>query len=454
MFRCTRRIASLVLAAVGTLAGCREANLPERVWESEHFRYHSRADDPAAPCPAITARLDRNFEVLRGSLSFPWDPGAKVDYYKFRDSADRDQNGGCPDQFNCAWARHVETVNLFDEHELVHAYLNGPQVPPLLFAEGLAVALACNTERTSFARVTLEELLAWRPDKADPLAPGDYYDTAAWFVGHLWRTYGSDRFLRLYRALPRHASQAQIAQTFRDILGDAIEVAWTAAFSALNPQLGCIPLWACAQPALPIDGTTVEWPATCTAERDARSFELSGPTSLKVAYFGLMAFPGACESGRAPLLFEGSADPSLTLTQLPGGRYYVYRDGSLSERIALSKLDSPFSGPSCAVQSPLELDEIHARVSIALPEGELPVAVRLHSTARRRGVIGIDLRDNRSLVLGVDAALCPGCGEDATACRPVSSNLERATLEGDQVLLVRSAEPSADGFVTIGLDLR
>jgi hypothetical protein len=154
------------------------------------------------------------------------------------------------------------------------------------------------------------------------------------------------------------------------------------------------------------------------------------------------------------LLFEGSDDPSLTLTQLPGGRYYVYKDGSLTERIGLSRLDSPFSGPSCAVQAPLELDEIHARVSLALPEGELPVAVRLHSTARRRGVIGIDFRDNRSLVMNVDAALCPGCGEDATTCRPVSPNLERATLEGDQVLLVRSAEPSADGFVTINLDLR
>jgi hypothetical protein len=453
MFRCVRRIASLALAAAGTLAACGGPDLPSgRVWESEHFRYHTRSDDPA-PCPAVTARLDRNFEVLRARLAFDWAAAAKVDYYKFRDAADRDQHGSCPDHFNCAWAGHVESVNLFDEHELVHAYLDGPQ-PPLLFAEGLAQALSCRTERSDFPRVTLDDLLVWRPDKANPLARGDFYDTAAWFVGYLWRKYGGERFMRLYGGLPRHAGHAQISQAFMDTLGETVDDAWAAAFFAVDPQIGCIPLWACEQPALPVDGSIVEWPATCTADDDARTFELSGPTSLKVAYQGLRAFPGACEIGRAPLLFEGSDHPSLTLTQLPGGRYYLFKDGALSERIALSKLESPLSGPSCASQTPLDLDEIHARVWMALPEAELPVAVRLRSTGRRDGLLSIDLRDSRTHALKVDAALCAGCGEDTTACRPLSSSQDPATLEGEQVLLVRAAEPSADGFVTISLDLR
>jgi len=454
MFRRARRFASLALAAAGTLVACGGPELPSgRLWESAHFRYHTRADDPA-PCPAITARLDHNFEVLRARLAFPWDPGAKVDYYKFRDAADRDQHGSCPDRFNCAWARHVESVNLFDEHELVHAYLNGPQVPPLLLTEGLAQALSCRTERADFLRVTLDELLVWRPDRANPLSRGDFYDTAAWFVGYLWRKYGGERFLRLYRALPRHAGHAEISQAFMSTFGETVDAAWSAAFLAVDPQIGCIPLWACEQPTLPVDGSIVDWPATCTADRDARTFELAGPTSLRVIYEGAMAFPGACDTGRAPLLFEGIGNPSLTLTQLPAGRYYLYKDGSISERIGLSKLESPLSGPSCAGQTPLDLDQIHSRVSVALPEAALPVAVRLRSSARRNGFLSIDFRDNHSVVMKVDVALCPGCGEDASTCRPVTSSQDPATLEGDQVLLVREAEPSADGFVTISLDLR
>src|SRR3954471_20567010 len=135
MFGCTRRTASLALAVAGTLVACDGPDLPSaHVWESEHFRYHTRADD-GAPCPAVTTRLDHNFEVLRRQLDSPLDPAWKVDYYKFRDDADRDAHGGCPDHFNCAWARHVESIRRFDEHELVHAYLNTGPAPPLLFTE-------------------------------------------------------------------------------------------------------------------------------------------------------------------------------------------------------------------------------------------------------------------------------------------------------------------------------
>jgi hypothetical protein len=449
-----RRAAGWVLAAASTLLGCGGPDLPSaQVWESAHFRYHARADD-RAPCPAVTARLDRNLEVLRARLGFAWEPGWKVDYYKFRDDADRDAHGTCPDHFNCAWSRHVESVRLFDEHELVHSYLAGPSAPPLLFAEGLAQALACQTERDNFARVNLEQLLVWQPDRRSLLGPGDYYDTAAWFVGYLWRKYGGERFMRLYRALPRDARHPQISQSFHDILGVTVDQAWDEAFAVVDPQIGCIPLWACAQPALPIDGGMVEWPATCTTDDDARTFELPGPTSLKVAYEGQVAFPGACESGRAPLLFDGSDDPALTLTELPAGRYYLYKDGAASERIALSKLTAPLSGPSCAGQTPVELADVHSRLWMALPEAQLPMAVRLRSSSRRAASLSFDFRDNHSNMMEIDAELCSGCGEDLSTCRPIPRATDVVTLEGDQVLLVRSAEPSPDGFVTVSLVVR
>jgi len=234
----TRRTACLALAAAGTLVGCGGPDLPSaRVWESAHFRYHTRSDD-ADSCPAVTARLDRNFEVLRAQLGFAWEPDWKIDYYKFRDAVDRDAHSSCPNRFNCAWARHVESVGRFDEHELVHAYLSDGPTPPLPFVEGLAQSLACQTQRFDFPRVTLEQLLVWRPDKVSLLGPDDFYDTAAWFVGHLWRKYGGERFLRLYRALPRSAQHGQISQVFVDVLGVTVDQAWAEAFAVVDPQQG------------------------------------------------------------------------------------------------------------------------------------------------------------------------------------------------------------------------
>jgi hypothetical protein len=97
---------------------------------------------------------------------------------------------------------------------------------------------------------------------------------------------------------------------------------------------------------------------------------------------------------------------------------------------------------------------MHTRVWMALPEAALPVAVRLHTPVLREVPLSIDFRDNRSRAMMVDAALCSGCGEDAATCLPLSSSSDLTTFDGEQVLLVRSAAPSADGFVTISLDLR
>jgi hypothetical protein len=453
MFHAPAVIVRLALAVVGA-AACSAPDLPgDRVWESGHVRYHVRGDDHG-PCEAVAARIDRNFEVLRAALGFRWEPGWMVDYYKFRDRDDRDEHSGCPRGYNCGWGQHVESDRLFDEHELVHAYLADTAVPPMMFVEGLAHALSCRATRTAYNRASLPELLTWKLEGNSLGGPDRYYDTAAWFVGHLWRTYGAEQFMRLYREIPRGSDHAVVSKSFVDVLGVTLDRVWQEAFAVLDPQVACIPLWACAQDPLPVDGTTTELGPTCTADWEARTFELPRDASLKVDYDGRLAFPGSCGGGRAPLLVDGGAHPAVSFVELSAGRYYLSRDGTTYERIALSTLPSPLSGPSCAALAPLDLGELRKRLSIAVPEARLPAAVRLRSARARDARFAFDFRDNRSLRTPVDAALCAGCGEEEASCRPVPGPEGLESTSGDQVLLLRSAEPSPDGFLTITVDLR
>src|SRR5437867_1408120 len=116
--------------------------------------------------------------MLHAQVSYRWRPGWKTDYYEFRDPHDRDDNGRCPQGFNCAWARHVESEHRFDEHELVHAYLGDTAAPPQLFVEGLAQAVSCRITRADLPRVSLAQLLAWNPDRTGGPDTSDHYDTA------------------------------------------------------------------------------------------------------------------------------------------------------------------------------------------------------------------------------------------------------------------------------------
>jgi hypothetical protein len=67
----------------------------DRLWESTHFRYHTRTNDPE-PCEAVIVQLERHFELLQGYLGFSWPNGRKVDYYKFLDQAASGMPGWLP----------------------------------------------------------------------------------------------------------------------------------------------------------------------------------------------------------------------------------------------------------------------------------------------------------------------------------------------------------------------
>jgi hypothetical protein len=135
-----RRALSRVLAAFGAVlfAGLLPAcdgdappDLPDdRLWESEHFRYHLRSDEAAA-CEGVTEQLERHFAIVRDYLGFPWPAGAKVDYYKFRDQLDYARESDCPEYgSSCVRDGAVLTARILQHHELIHAYLAPLGLPP------------------------------------------------------------------------------------------------------------------------------------------------------------------------------------------------------------------------------------------------------------------------------------------------------------------------------------
>lgn len=137
---------ALVILALGS--GCGDThdsrNLPNgTLWESEHFRYHTRSNDSAS-CESVLHQLERHFEQLHEYLGFAWPTDRKIDYYKFADRTDYFDNSPCPhDAESCTSDSNVFSPYVLVNHELVHAYLAPLGLPPAFFTEGIASVFSC-----------------------------------------------------------------------------------------------------------------------------------------------------------------------------------------------------------------------------------------------------------------------------------------------------------------------
>jgi hypothetical protein len=401
--------ASAVLFS-GLLVDCDGKGAPDLpddwLWESEHFRYHTR-DGESAACKAVTRQLERHFELVRDYLGFPWPNAAKVDYHKFRDQLDYERESACPDYgSSCVRDGKVLTASILQHHELIHAYLAPLGLPPAFFTEGVAVALACRTPFSVAPR-------PWREVVAVPFGHPRAFLDGPWFVAYLLRKYGRERFLELYAALPADASAERIAELFAEIYGISLDLAWQDAERGGN-GVSCLFLWECAGAPLPTDGTRYSIGQACDASDEYRTFELETPRDLGASSTDyLVNAPVSCDVVPARPFADDSVLWVANVAHYEAGRYFVGAF-DVPTTLALRPADGRVFDAECTRTTELtlqssELGSTHFELTISADAG--PTYVRL---APERGQSLCSGAANPALTV----ESCPDC--DESKCAPVS----------------------------------
>jgi len=381
-----------IVAAVllGFASGCatdEEHHFPnDEIWESAHFRYHTRSGETGA-CKAVLQQLERHFELMHAYLGFPWPRDGKVDYYKFLDLSDYQNNAECPAQSgSCTDGSSVFSYYTLMEHELIHAYLAPMGYPPRFFMEGAAVALACEQPY-----VTLGKVASWRDVVALP--PSDrtgVFIEGPWFVGYLLYRYGPELFISLYDRLNNElASADQIAATFELVYGETLDDVWNAAYE-YDGRVRCVTLSACNGLPLLLDGSSQSIGMACDGSDNTRTFQLNTETDVVMSQVDVDYYaPVPCDRD---LYFAAEGDPvgdtsHGTVASMAPGNYFVGAEFRESGTLGLRALATKALVLNCNQVQTIELDspEFLGRrdMSVTIPNDGNSWFVKLHVPSNR-----------------------------------------------------------------------
>jgi hypothetical protein len=417
------------------------ADLPDdQHWQSEHFDYYTRDDDPSV-CPAVLDTLERHLSVLQAQLGFSL--GERIDYRKFRDGADVAASHVCDENTVCTLGTRVHTNQILDEHELVHAYLDGTGDPPALFEEGVAEALSCGG-----ALPAKPDPISWQAALALSRTDPELYQTGQWFVGYLLHTYGPEPFLAFYAGDFYDATADQVSARFASAYGLDLDAEWQRAFEQSEPKLACVPVWACASSPLPIDGSAVSLAPSCDASADYLTLTQPAPglvelttqsdmlSSIALSGCGVdTSFPSG-DSG------TGYALSSLDeIVELETGAYFLARNSRPASLVAhaLSKVDKP----CIELVAPPAVAGYATLWTLTLLQPAEPFGVRLGLSEPARFY---------PIVQGLTLDRCPACDSRSDECEPLTSKL--ALHDGDGLRIASDvASPDGYGYATLGITL-
>jgi hypothetical protein len=397
-------------------------NLPsEQRLSSSHFRYHTRAGD-AAICDDLLDTLEQHFVLLESTLGFDWPSGHVIDYYKFIDAADFKDNAPCPSgSAGCSFGGNIYTSELFEQHELVHAYLWPVADPPVVVSEGVAVALSCSHPLPSVPTLTLDEAL----HASDALSDPRVYETGGRFARFLIDRYGAPAFLSLYVGVAqagRTPSRDAFDGALRAVYGLGADQLWV---DMLVTQASCAQPFACSRAALPVDGTPVPVKPTCGLSSDSRTFAISTDGNVAIsgppkAKLGSCSLPPASRSTDA----VASDASQVGLLQVVAGRYFLTFDPREPSSVAVQAARVPWSGSSCdSLQAyTIAADEGNA-LTVTIPDKEPVWYLRLHFEGAKQLSLS-----HRSATAdeSVKATVCQDC--DFYSSRCVVADLADDTL--------------------------
>ena len=431
----------VLLPLLPTLAvGCSSddgRNLPrDRLWESTHFRYHTRTDD-SEPCEAVLVQLERHFELMQGYLGFSWPSGRKVDYYKFRDKADYLSNSGCPkDSDSCARDSDLMSPHVLQDHELIHTYLASVGMPPAFFVEGVAVVLACDHV---FA---LQNFKPWQDvvTEAFGVKFGRAYYEGPWFVGYLLDRFGPASFLALYGSLDYGTATADtIAAAFASVYGESLDAVWNASLAS-SDSIRCVNLWNCRGANLPLDGSIQPLESACDGSANSRTLELDSDTDALILSRGYFLYaPLSCEEklpayvGGANESYEYGVVYDPTVVTIPVGKYFIKSYGGVAD-VGVRPLPSPTYARDCSQLHALDISGEEfpkGDIELAIPNDGQSWYVKLHPARGSTFYTGSAATE--------EVQECSSCSA-TPSCVPLVDNAH-PDANGDVILRLTSPTP-------------
>ncbi|WP_437730550.1 hypothetical protein [Sorangium sp. So ce1335] len=398
---------------------------------SAHFRYHAREGDEHA-CVEVHDALERHLEMMTEYLEIEWPGDAIIDYYKFLDHDDYQDNSGCPERSGgCFGFGAVRASQAFDPHELIHAYTVtawGNSTPMLV--EGIAVALSCSPWGLINRSRRWQDAFSMAAEARE-----DGYVLAGALVTHLLTEHGGVKKLRqLYESLSVGSLELSVQAAFEDVYGVDLDTVWSTLLE--RPEIpACLPLWACAADEL---AASDEVGPTCAGSGE-RVFHMDAPSKLVTEGLRLRAV--ACDGSSINVRLSGGVDggavrgehwlPALgrrfALTRIGAG--FDIEHGHTPTRTELQAVP-PWSSAACAELDPIRLRSDTVTTFVMPEAGQL---VRVSADP-----------EERFGVLAHGAQRCDDCGGEG--CTDL---VGYTSLPGLDSAILRMRQPLYLGVVSV-----
>jgi len=439
---CRWAIALAIVVLLAFISGCapdQTSNFPnDTLWESAHFRYHTRDGDEAV-CEAVLLQLERHFELMQAFLGFSWPQDRKVDYYKFLDQADYVSNSGCSaDSDSCAHDSSVMSPHVLMEHELIHAYLAPLGLPPAFFVEGMASVLACSSPTA-----TLIDPKPWKDVVLLPFSDRfTVYVEGPWFMGYLLYRYDPELLLSLYQRLDyQTASVDQIAATFASVYGEPLDAVWNEGLAS-SYDVRCVNLWPCSAPSLPLDGSQQSVATACDGSDNSRTFQLDAESDVLMSNDGPLFYaPVSCDQ-ELPYSIGGDdagAVSDTTIAPIAPGHYFVEAVSYQSATFEMRALAAKAYRQDCTDIEPIDLstnEYPRGSFNLAIPNDESSWYVKLNRYVVWPG--------SASSMLVEECSDCSG----SPVCQPIDSEGNTHPDSDGNVTLRLTSETPGPGYVT------
>ena len=221
----------LLGAALLSLAACGgEEPVFTKLFTTEHFVYYAE-DGVTPPCDGTEQWLERYYSANVKFLGAALPPGERIEYYLHKSKKTLPEFG-CLQGGGCTAGTTIRTIDAVYPHEIVHANASLLGAPPLLFQEGLAEVLGCQTTWDTRGPVDtsepIEELVEtaafydWRATNGFRV-----YAASASFVRYLIETFGSSSFLSFYERAPQGGGRKEVEAVFQAEMGSRLDDAFS-----------------------------------------------------------------------------------------------------------------------------------------------------------------------------------------------------------------------------------